>query len=104
MNEPSAAQSHFNGLSRVLGELPPTDAGAAGEWYCFERGAWKDTSANRAVVWKRGCFTWEYKGSRADLDAAFNQFRKYALALEKAPLLIGSGMAQFRTRDRNRHA
>ena len=49
-------------------------------------------------MWKRRCFAWEYKGKRADLDAAFNQLRQYALALENPPLLIVSDMAQFRIR------
>ena len=49
-------------------------------------------------MWKRGCFAWEYKGRRADLDAAFNQLRQYALALENPPLLIVSDMARFRIR------
>ncbi|MCY4600509.1 MAG: class I SAM-dependent DNA methyltransferase, partial [Acidobacteria bacterium] len=49
-------------------------------------------------VWKRGCFAWEYKGRRADLDAAFNQLRQYALALENPPLLIVSDMLRFRIR------
>ncbi len=48
-----------------------------------------------ADVWKRGCFAWEYKGKHADLDAAFNQLRQYALALDNPPLLIVSDMARF---------
>ena len=42
--------------------------------------------------------TWEYKDKHADLDAAFNQLRQYALALENPPLLIVSDMARFRIR------
>ena len=99
LKERSAAQSHFNDLCRMLGEPTPTDADPAGEWYCFERGARKDTGGDGwADVWKRGCFAWEYKGKRADLDAAFNQLRQYALALENPPLLIVSDMARFRIR------
>ena len=49
-------------------------------------------------MWKRHCFAWEYKGRRADLDAAFNQLRQYAPALENPPLLIVSDMSQFRVR------
>ncbi len=44
------------------------------------------------------CFAWEYKGRRANLDAAFNQLRQYAFALENPPLLIVSDMARFRIR------
>ena len=99
LKERSAAQSHFNDLCGMLGEPTPTDADPAGEWYCFERGARKDTGGDGwADVWKRGCFAWEYKGKRADLDTAFNQLRQYALALENPPLLIVSDMARFRIR------
>ena len=51
-----------------------------------------------ADVWKRHHFAWEYKGQRADLDAAFGQLRQYALALENPPLLIVSDMLRFRIR------
>ena len=99
LKERSASQSHFIDLCRLLGEPTPTDADPAGEWYCFERGARKDSGGDGwADVWKRGCFAWEYKGRRADLDAAFNQLRQYALALENPPLLIVSDMARFRIR------
>ena len=99
LKESAAAQSHFNDLCRLLGEPLPTDADPTGEWYCFERGAQKDTGGDGwADVWKRGCFAWEYKGKRANLDAAFNQLRQYALALENPPLLIVSDMARFRIR------
>ena len=99
LKERSAAQSHFNDLCRVLGEPTPTDADPTGERYCFERGARKDSGGDGwADVWKRGCFAWEYKGRRADLDAAFNQLRQYALALENPPLLIVSDMVRFRIR------
>ena len=49
-------------------------------------------------MWKRHCFAWEYKGRQANLDAAFNQLRQYALALENPPLLIVSDMTRFRIR------
>ena len=99
LKERSASQSHFNDLCRLLGEPTPTDADPAGVWYCFERGARKDSGGDGwADVWKRGCFAWEYKGRRANLDAAFNQLRQYAFALENPPLLIVSDMARFRIR------
>ncbi len=99
LKERSASQSHFIDLCRLLGEPTPTDADPTGEWYCFERGARKDTGGDGwADVWKRGCFAWEYKGRRADLNAAFEQLRQYALALENPPLLIVSDMARFRIR------
>ena len=99
LKERSAAQEHFIDLCRLLGEPTPAEADPTGERYCFERGARKDTGGDGwADVWKRGCFAWEYKGQRADLDAAFNQLRQYALALENPPLLIVSDMARFRIR------
>ena len=49
-------------------------------------------------MWKRHCFAWEYKGKHANLDAAFDQLRQYALALENPPLLIVSDMHRFRIR------
>ena len=99
LKESASAQSHFDELCRMLGEPTPSDADPAGEWYCFERGARKDTGGDGwADVWKRGFFAWEYKGKRAGLDAAFNQLRQYALALENPPLLIVSDMARFRIR------
>ena len=99
LKERSAAQEHFIDLCRLLGEPTPAEADPTGERYCFERGARKDTGGDGwADVWKRHCFAWEYKGRHADLDAAFNQLRQYALALENPPLLIVSDMARFRIR------
>ena len=99
LKERSAAQEHFIDLCRLLGEPTPAEADPTGEHYCFERGARKDTGGDGwADVWKRHCFAWEYKGQRANLDAAFNQLRQYALALENPPLLVVSDMARFRIR------
>ena len=99
LKERSAAQEHFIDLCRLLGEPTPAEADPAGDSYCFERGARKDGGGDGwADVWKRGCFAWEYRGRRADLDAAFNQLRQYALALENPPLLIVSDMVRFRIR------
>ena len=99
LKERSAAQEHFIDLCRLLGEPTPAETDPTGERYCFERGARKDTGGDGwADVWKRHCFAWEYKGKHADLDAAFNQLRQYALALENPPLLIVSDMARFRIR------
>ncbi|MCY3817269.1 MAG: class I SAM-dependent DNA methyltransferase [Gammaproteobacteria bacterium] len=97
LKERSAAQEHFIDLCRLLGEPTPADADPTGEHYCFERGARKDTGGDGwADVWKKGHFAWEYKGKHANLDAAFNQLRQYALALENPPLLIVSDMERFR--------
>ena len=94
-----AAQEHFIDLCRLLGEPTPAEADPKRDHYCFERGALKDSGGEGwADVWKRHCFAWEYKGKRANLDAAFDQLRQYALALENPPLLIVSDMRRFRIR------
>ena len=99
LKERSGAQEHFIDLCRLLKEPTPAEADPTGAHYCFERGARKDTGGDGwADVWKRHCFAWEYKGRHANLDAAFNQLRQYALALENPPLLIVSDMARFRIR------
>ncbi len=97
LKERSAAQEHFIDLCRLLDEPTPAEADPTGEYYCFERGARKDTGGDGwADVWKRHHFAWEYKGKHANLDAAFTQLRQYALALENPPLLIVSDMLRFR--------
>ena len=99
LKERSAAQEHFLDLCRLLDEPTPAEADPTGVTYCFERGARKDTGGDGwADVWKRHCFAWEYKGHRANLDAAFVQLRQYALALENPPLLIVSDLRRFRIR------
>ena len=97
LNERAVSQSHFNDLCRLLGEPTPIEADPEGEAYCFERGARKDSGGGGwADVWKRGHFAWEYKTQGKDLDAAFQQLRQYALALENPPLLIVSDTRRFR--------
>ena len=99
LKERSASQEHFIDLCRLLDEPTPAEADPTGDHYCFERGARKDTGGKGwADVWKRHHFAWEYKGKHKNLDAAFNQLRQYALALENPPLLIVSDMARFRIR------
>ena len=99
LTERSASHQHFLDLCDLLGEPKSADADPSGESYCFERGARKDSGGDGwADVWKRHHFAWEYKGKRANLDAAFEQLRQYALALENPPLLIVSDMLRFRIR------
>ena len=99
LKERSASQEHFIDLCRLLDEPTPAQADPTGESYCFERGARRDAGGDGwADVWKRHHFAWEYKGRQANLDAAFNQLRQYALALENPPLLIVSDMVRFRIR------
>ncbi len=97
LNERAVAQEHFIDLCRLLGERTPVEADPEGDEFCFERGARKDGGGGGwADVWKRGCFAWEYKSQGKDLDAAFQQLRQYALALENPPLLIVSDTRRFR--------
>ena len=96
LTERAAAQSHFNDLCTVLNEQTPTEADPRGELYAFEKGATKTTGGEGwADVWKRGCFGWEYKGKRKDLNAAFVQLQRYAVALENPPLLVVSDLEPF---------
>ena len=97
LKERQASQEHFIDLCRLLGEPTPAEADPTGKMFCFERGALKDTGSDGwADVWKRHHFAWEYKGQRADLNAAFIQLRQYSFALENPPLLIVCDMRQFR--------
>lgn len=97
--EKAVAQSHFIDLCRLLSEPTPVEADPEGDWYCFEREARKDSGTGGwADVWKRGHFAWEYKTQGKDLDAAFQQLRQYASALDNPPLLIVSDIRSFRIR------
>ncbi len=97
LNERAVAHEHFLDLCRLLGEETPVEADPHQEWYRFEKVARKDSGGGGwADVWKRGHFAWEYKSQGRDLDAAFQQLRQYALALENPPLLIVSDMRRFR--------
>lgn len=62
----------------------------------FEKPATKDSGGKgRADVWRRGRFAWEYKSKGSDLVVAFDQLRRYALALDNPPLLVVSDMERF---------
>ncbi len=94
--ERQAAQEHFVDLCRMLGEPTPNEA-ADPDGYSFEKGAAKtDGRAGFADVWKRGCFGWEYKKDRANLDRAYQQLQLYSVALENPPLLVVSDTKRFR--------
>ena len=43
LKESSAAQEHFIDLCRLLGEPTPADVDPIGDYYCFERGAQKES-------------------------------------------------------------
>jgi type II restriction/modification system DNA methylase subunit YeeA len=94
--ERQAAQEHFIDLCRVLGEPTPNEADDP-DGYTFEKGVSKiDGRAGFADVWKRGCFGWEYKKDRANLDLAYRQLQLYSVALENPPLLVVSDTKRFR--------
>jgi hypothetical protein len=94
--ERQAAQEHFIDLCRVLGEPTPNEA-VDPDGYSFEKGVSKtDGRAGFADVWKRGCFGWEYKKDRANLDLAYQQLQLYSVALENPPLLVVSDTKRFR--------
>lgn len=91
LKERAAAQEHFVDLCRMLGEPTPPEADPTGKDYGFEVGATKTTGGNGfADVFKRGFFAWEYKKTKANLDTAFVQLQRYAIALDNPPLLIVS--------------
>jgi methylase of polypeptide subunit release factors len=94
-NERAACQEHFIDLCHLLDEpTPGTDP--TGENYAFEKGATKFTGEGGwADVWKRGCFAWEYKKKRGDLNAAHRQLLLYAGPLGNPPLLITSDIARI---------
>jgi len=94
--ERQAAQEHFIDLCRVLGEPTPNEADDP-DTYSFEKGVSKtDGSSGFADIWKRGCFGWEYKKDRANLDRAYQQLQLYSVALENPPLLVVSDTKRFR--------
>jgi type II restriction/modification system DNA methylase subunit YeeA len=94
--ERQAAQEHFIDLCHVLGEPTPNEADDP-DAYSFEKGTSKtDGSSGFADVWKRGCFGWEYKKDRANLDRAYQQLQLYSVALENPPLLVVSDTKRFR--------
>jgi len=94
--ERQAAQEHFIDLCRVLGEPTPNEADDPNT-YSFEKGVSKtDGSSGFADIWKRGCFGWEYKKDRANLDRAYQQLQLYSVALENPPLLVVSDTKRFR--------
>lgn len=97
LTERAASHSHFNDLCKLLGEPSPTEVDSKGDTFAFEKGAMKSTGGQGwADVWKRGHFAWEYKQPGKDLNAAFAQLQRYAVALENPPLLIVSDRDRFR--------
>src|SRR5450759_3879979 len=102
--ETSAYQGHFDDLCRLLGQPTPAEADPTGsDFFCYQKRVVKDaerfqlndagedaTAEERgfADVWKKGCFGWEYKGKKRNLDEAFKQLLRYREALLNPPLLV----------------
>jgi type II restriction/modification system DNA methylase subunit YeeA len=106
--ETAAYQEHFNDLCALLGQPSPATADPTGsESFCFQKRVVKDAElfalaesgrvaeepeAERergfADVWKKGCFAWEYKGKKKNLDAAYQQLLRYRESLLNPPLLV----------------
>ena len=102
--ETAAYQEHFNDLCRLLGQPTPNEADPSGsDFFCFQKRVVKDaelfelhetpdasepTERGFADVWKKGCFAWEYKGKKKNLDEAYKQLLRYRESLLNPPLLV----------------
>jgi hypothetical protein len=102
--ETSAYQGHFDDLCRLLGQPTPAEADPSGSnFFCYQKRVAKDAElfdsdvtpdasehAERgfADVWKKGCFAWEYKGKKKNLDEAYRQLLRYRESLLNPPLLV----------------
>ncbi len=94
LSERASAQSHFRDLCTLLGIALPSPL-TAGRFE-FEKGAAKTTGGDGwADVWLKDAFAWEYKKTKANLDAAYAQVQRYAPALDNPPLLIVSDTQQI---------
>ena len=102
--ETSAYQGQFDDLCRLLGLPTPAEADPSGsDFFCFQKRVVKDAELFElhetpdasepnergfADVWKKGCFGWEYKGKKKNLDEAYKQLLRYREALLNPPLLV----------------
>ena len=109
--ESSAYQEHFNDLCGILGQKTPADADPSGsDWFCFQKRVVKDmemfaveesgaeaeeSERGFADVWRKGCFAWEYKGKRKNLDDAYKQLLRYRESLLNPPLLVVCDFERF---------
>jgi len=103
--ESAAYQEHFGDLCRLLQQPTPAEADPSGEEsFCFQKRVVKDAELFEldesggdaaepnergfADVWKKGCFAWEYKGKKKNLDEAYKQLLRYRESLLNPPLLV----------------
>lgn len=97
LTEREGAQTHFRDLCMLLDVKAPYEDDPSSADYAFEKGASKTGGGKGwADVWKRDCFGWEYKRKGSNLDAALDQLKRYALALDNPPLLIVSDTQHIR--------
>ncbi len=95
--ERAHVQAHFLDLCELLNEPKPQDDDPTGERYGFEVGVKKSGGGDGwADVYRRGCFGWEYKKPRADLNRALDQLRQYAGQLGNPPYLVVSDIRTVR--------
>ena len=98
----------FRAFQRPLPVARPADTRTkpthpAANLFCFQKRVVKDAElfdlhetpdasepAERgfADVWKKGCFAWEYKGKKKNLDEAYKQLLRYRESLLNPPLLV----------------
>ncbi len=109
--ETSAYVEHFNDLCRTLRLPTPLAADPTGEdFFCFQKRVVKDaelfdladsgepqepSERGFADVWKKGCFAWEYKGKKKNLDEAYKQLLRYRESLLNPPLLVVCDFDRF---------
>jgi len=87
LSERASAQSHFRDLCTLLGIDPPSPLTAG--TFELEKGAAKTTGGDGwADVWLKDAFAWEYKKTKANLDAAYAQVQRYAPALDQAAIVL----------------
>lgn len=103
--ETSGYQEHFADLCRMLGQPTPNEADPSGcDFFCYQKRVVKDAELfafhdgdasvtepqerGFADVWKKGCFAWEYKGKKKNLEEAYRQLLRYREDLLNPPLLI----------------
>jgi type II restriction/modification system DNA methylase subunit YeeA len=102
--ETSAYQGHFDDLCRLLGQPTPAEADPSGrDFFCYQKRVVKDaelfdmdakpdagepSERGFADVLKKGCFAWEYKGKKKNLDEAYKQLLRYRESLLNPPLLV----------------
>lgn len=108
--ESAIYQEHFVDLCRMVSQATPSEADpSGGDFFCFQKRVVKDAELfdiatpdsaepgerGFADVWKKGCFAWEYKGKKKDLDEAYKQLLRYRESLLNPPLLIVSDFDRY---------